>query len=307
MKLARALGYGESDRLLIVNADDFGMCHAANDATRQLLAEGAVSSATVMMPCGWAKEAAAWGAAHPQYDVGVHLTFTSEWQTYKWGPVTREGGVASLITGEGYFPQDCMTFERRADPSEVRREIVNQIEMALRMGVDPTHLDNHMGSLYGLQTGRDFLEIVFDVCAAYRLPFRMPRYPDVGLDLPPQAAQLAALRAGQADAKGIVILDYLLGLPFHLERGETYDAFRDSMISLLRSLKPGVSELIIHPAVVTDELKAINPQWEKRGMEFAIFRDPAVQHVIAAEGIRMIRWSDLRSVQRDGDWQRHRS
>lgn len=298
MSLVQSLGYRSDARLLIVNADDFGMCHAANEGIQQLLTEGAVSSATVMMPCGWAKEAVSWAASHPECDVGVHLTFTSEWPLYKWGPVTRDGGVSSLITGEGYFPADSLSVERNAEPREIRKEIESQIEMALNMGLSPTHLDNHMGSLYGLKTGTDFLDVVFEICAAYGMPFRLPRYTDIGLDIRPEAAKLAERRAAQADAKGVVILDYLLGLPFELGEGETYEKFRDSMASLLRSLKPGVSELIIHPSYVTDELKAINPEWRKRGMEFDVFRDPFIREVIAAEQIRMIRWTDLQDLQR---------
>ncbi|KIL40814.1 hypothetical protein SD70_11310 [Gordoniibacillus kamchatkensis] len=298
MSLAKALGYGANDRLLIVNGDDFGMCHATNEGIRQLLAEGAISSATVMMPCSWAKEAVSWAAAHPEYNVGVHLTLTSEWRFYKWGPVTRSGGVSTLTTDEGYFPPDSLTVERNADPEQVRKELVSQIELALRMGLSPTHLDNHMGSLYGLQTGRDFLDIVFDLCAAYGLPFRLPRRISPGGGLRPELARLAEQRAAMADAKGVVILDALLSLPFELGEGETYDMFKNSMAALLRSLQPGVSEIIIHPSLVTDELKAINPHWKKRGMEFDIFRDPDIRNVIAAEQIRMIRWSDLRDLQR---------
>ncbi|MCY9592156.1 ChbG/HpnK family deacetylase [Paenibacillus chitinolyticus] len=298
MSLAEALGYRPDEKLLIVNADDYGMCHAANEGIAQLLAEGAVSSATVMMPCGWAKEAVEWAAAHPQTDVGVHLTFTSEWTPYKWGPVTRHGSVASLVTQEGYFPADSASFERRADPEEVRTEIVSQIELAMRMGVMPTHLDNHMGSLYGLGTGRDFLGIVFDICASYGLPFRIPRYVDMGLEVPAEAAKTAGLRAAQADAKGVVILDYLLGLPFHMEKGETYESFRGSVMRLLRALKPGVSEFILHPALPAEELKAINPHWQKREWEFRLFRDPEIKGLLAAEGIRLIGWSELQRLQR---------
>ncbi|CAM2986242.1 polysaccharide deacetylase family protein [Paenibacillus sediminis] len=300
MSLSQRLGYSSADRLLIINGDDYGMCHANNRAIQGLLSEGIISSATVMMPCTWAKEAVTWAASHPQYDVGVHLTFTSEWESYKWGPVTRNGEVSSLITEEGYFPQDSKTFELSADEEEVRAEIIHQIELAIQMGLNPTHLDNHMGSLYGLATGRDFLEIVFDICASYGLPFRMPRNIDIGIDVPSEMAEIAKLRAQQADEKGVIILDYLLGLPFQEVEGETYETFRYSMASLLHSLKPGVSEIILHPSVVTDELQAINPHFKKRGMEFELFRDPFIKQVIKEEGIHMIRWRDLRDLQREG-------
>jgi len=301
VSLARALGYGENDRLLIVNADDFGMCHSTNEGIRQLLEESAVSSSTLMLPCPWAKEAARWSAAHPAYDVGVHLTLTSEWETYKWGPVTRREGTGSLVTEEGYFPADILTVELQADDAQVERELRNQVKLALAIGMTPTHLDNHMGSVYGLATGRDFLAIVFDICAEYGLPFLMPRHPRVpfGQEIPEELAQLAAQFAAMADAKGVVILDYLLSLPFSTEEPESYETFRGKMAELLRSMRPGVSEIILHPSCVTDELKAIHPHYERRGLEWRMFRDPFIQNVMRQEGIRMIRWMDLQAIQRD--------
>ncbi|WP_082652041.1 polysaccharide deacetylase family protein [Gorillibacterium timonense] len=290
MSLVEALGYSMEDRLLIVNADDFGMCRSANEGIRQLLEEGAVSSSTLMMPCAWAKDAAKWSAAHPEYDVGVHLTLTSEWDTYKWGPVTREESTATLVTNEGYFPEDVLTVELQAEDEQVERELKNQVKLAIAMGMDPTHLDSHMGSVYGLATGRHFLNVVFDICAEYGLPFRMPRQPRIpfGEDIPEEVAKRTAELAALADARGVVILDYLLGLPFSTVPKESYEEFRGHMADLLRSMRPGVSEIIIHPSRVTDELTAIHSEYERRGMEWQIFRDPFIQNVLKEEGIHMI-------------------
>ncbi|WP_028610703.1 polysaccharide deacetylase family protein [Paenibacillus harenae] len=300
MNLAQALGYGEKDRLLLVNADDFGLCHSVNTGIRQLLLEGAVSSATLMMPCAWAREAALWSADNPQVDVGVHFTFTSEWDAYRWGPVHRKGSMSSLITNEGYFPKDSATFELQADPAQVKEELIAQIEMALAMGMNPTHADNHMGSLYGLATGRNFLPIVLDVCASYGLPFRLPRYllQEAGQVAPPELAEQAKQLAMLADSKGVVILDYLVGLPFQLQEGETYDSLKADMLELLKGLRPGVTELIIHPSIVTEELLAFHFQPEKRGMELELFRDDDIKDTLRDEGIRIIRWSELQKLQR---------
>lgn len=300
MTLNEQLGYGSHDRLLIINADDAGMCHATNEGIKQLLEEKVISSSTVMMPCSWAKEMVLYGVSHPDLDLGVHLTFTSEWAVYKWGPVTRGESVLSLVNEEGYFPTDCLTFEQKAESPEIYKEIINQIEMAKTIGLNPTHLDNHMGSLYGLMTGKDYLELVFDVCKQYELPFRVPRYLDgFGGNLPKEAAQLAEIRARQADEKGVIILDYLHGLPFALKEGETYQSYKEEVKVLLKSLKSGVSEIYLHPSHVTEELKAINPQWKKRGMDFDMFRDPEIQEVLKSEGIKMIHWKDLREAQRN--------
>lgn len=298
MTLAERLGYGREAKLLIVNADDFGMCHAENMAITQLLQERAVSSATVMIPCSWAKEAVAWCVANPEYDVGVHLTFTSEWNGYKWGPVTRDGDVRTLVTEEGYFPEDVARFELQATRPQVRLEMINQVETALALGLAPTHLDNHMGSLYGLATGNHFLDVTFEICADYGLPFRLPRsLPQIG-KLPPEANALMRQVTELADRMGVILLDDLIGLPFGKQPGETYESYKRDMIAVLKGLRPGVSEIIIHPALATEELKAIHHEWEKRHWDYMLLRDPDIKTVLAEEGIEMIRWKDLQDLQK---------
>ncbi|WP_338551463.1 polysaccharide deacetylase family protein [Paenibacillus sp. KS-LC4] len=301
MSVAAALGYSSDERLLIVNADDYGLCDSVNKAVEQLLEERAVSSATIMMPCPAAREAARWSAQHQEHDVGVHFTFTSEWDNYRWGPVSKSEDVPSLLAEDGYFPKDSRTFELQADSEQVERELVAQIELALQLGMKPSHADNHMGSLYGLETGKHFLPIVFDVCAKYGLPFRLPRHlpgdrvQTASPELAEQAKQLGML----ADSKGVIIPDYLVGLPFQLQAGETYVSFKEAMKQQLRSLKPGLTELIIHPSLVTDELFSFHGQPEKRGLEFQLFRDREIVQVLHGEGIRLVRWSELQRVQRE--------
>ncbi|BBH19936.1 hypothetical protein Back11_12810 [Paenibacillus baekrokdamisoli] len=300
MNVPQSLGYGPQDRLLIVNADDFGLCHSTNVGIQALLQEGVVSSATLMMPCGWAREAALWSARHTQLDVGVHLTLTSEWSALKWGPVYRAGAVDSLVTNEGYFCKDVKAFERRADSVQVHHELKAQVKMALELGVNVTHADNHMGSLYGLQTGRNFLSETFDVCAHYGLPFRLPRnlLLENGQFAPPVLAQQAMKHAEEAGRKGVIVLDYLLGLPFRSDTSESYESMKLQMIGLLKQLHPGVTEIIIHPSLVTDELCAFHEAPLRRGMEMELFRDPDIQATIRSEGIIPIRWRDLRDLQR---------
>ncbi|MBU5441480.1 polysaccharide deacetylase family protein [Paenibacillus sp. MSJ-34] len=292
------MGYGENERLLLINADDFGMCHAFNKATKRLLLERAISSATLMVPCPWAKEAASFSRDHPELDVGVHLTFTSEWPLYKWEPTTRSSGVESLRTEEGWMYPDCETFEKNASAEDVAAEISSQIERAIAWGVDPTHLDIHMGSLYGLATGRDFLDSVFDACLRFGLPLRLPRAYAEHPDLPPPLLDVAKQRIQDAERKGIMIIDDLLGLTFQYDGTETYDTEKAKMVQILRGLKPGISEIIIHPGFDTEELRSIMPHAPKRDIEARLFLDEDIRALIAAEGIRMITWRELRDFQR---------
>ena len=162
------------DKYLIINADDFGMCHSANLAVFDLFKKGGITSSTIMTPCSWAREAGVWAAAHPEYAVGVHLTFTSEWGNYRWGPVAHNN-TESLRDSEDFMYHESDEFEKNSDVDEVAAEIRAQIERFRSFGVEPSHLDNHMGSLYGIETGRfELLNTTLDIAGDNGLPFRFP-------------------------------------------------------------------------------------------------------------------------------------
>jgi len=300
--LTARLGLGSQARAIILNADDFGMCHAANEAIAELLVAGHADSATIMVPCAWAPEALAFAAAHPDLSVGVHLVLTSEWSRYRWRPLTGKG--TSLVDGDGYFPRDVLTVEESASIEDVAAELAAQIDAALSAGVDVTHLDNHMGSVYGLLTGRDLLEPVFALAARYGLPFRLPRVVDgAAIDMAMQPALDRATAA--ADAAGIVILDRLWTHPFELagegtDDEETYEQVRDGFLALLRRVPAGVTEIYLHPMADGHELRAaVDYGATKRGHERRLLADPIVQNTIEKEGLVRLGWRALRSVQRN--------
>lgn len=283
-----------SEKLLIINADDFGMSHCTNMAVIEMLEKGAITSATVMVPCPWFPEAASYCKNNPQANVGIHLTFTSEWRYYKWGPVTRHSDVRSLATKEGYFPEDDEDVELNAKAEDVRKEIRNQIELAMSMGLKPTHLDNHMGSLYGLIHGNDFLEIIFDFCEEYDLPFRLPRsvLKEYEAGMKPEVLEKVKGRILSAEKRGITIIDYLIGNATGRIDAE-YDESKEQLIKTLKNLKPGVTEIYIHPAIGNDELKAIAGSWKKRDIEYKLFSDRDVIRTMEEENIKLISWRDL--------------
>ena len=138
-------------KYLIVNADDFGMCRSANDAVEELFLDGRLRSATVMLPCEASKEAVDFAVAHPEFAVGVHLTMTNEWETHNWKPLT-DG--KSLVDERGFMWRSTKQVEKNAKLKELKAEMCAQINRAHEFGMKPSHLDNHMGSLYGNQTGR---------------------------------------------------------------------------------------------------------------------------------------------------------
>lgn len=294
--LAERLGLAPGARAIILNADDFGMCHAANTAIVELLDAGRVDSTTLMVPCSWAPEALAFAAARRDLDVGVHLVLTSEWSRYRWRPLT--GTATTLVDEDGFFPVDVAAVEQRAANDDVAAELAAQLQTALDAGVDVTHLDNHMGSVYGLVTGRDFLGEVFALAAQHGLPFRLPRSMD-GV-----SADTLARATGAADALGVEIIDRLWSHPFELvgegtDAAETYEQVRDGFVALLRAVPAGVTEIYLHPMIDSEELRsAVDFAAVKRGYELRLLSDPVVAQTIADEGLVRIGWRALRDLQR---------
>src|SRR5258705_12975067 len=142
------LGYPADSKLLIINADDLAMSHSENDASLTALDQKLVTSATVMVPAPWFGEVAAYARTHPDADLGLHLTLTAEWQTFRWGPVTPRTLVPSLVGPDGFFYSTTQDFARHPKVEEVQTEVRAQTNRATSIGLDPTHLDAHMHALY---------------------------------------------------------------------------------------------------------------------------------------------------------------
>ncbi len=142
------LGYPKNAKLVIIHADDLGVSHSENSASIKAMEKGCVSSASIMVPCPWFPEIAAYAQSNPEADLGLHLTITSEWKNYKWGPVTPQAQVPGLVNKNGFFYSSVDSVLKNATAIEVQEEIHNQIKRAIQFGVQPTHLDAHMGAVY---------------------------------------------------------------------------------------------------------------------------------------------------------------
>ncbi|MBR4941809.1 MAG: polysaccharide deacetylase family protein [Clostridia bacterium] len=282
------------EKYLIINCDDFGMCHAANVAVFDLLEHGGVTSATVMAPCGWAPEAFKYAAAHPEFAIGLHLTFTSEWNKYKWRPVSN-GNTASLRDDSGFMHFHCDTFELKADEAEVEAEIRAQLALARFYGHEPSHMDNHMGSLYGIETGRSFLPIVFKVCAENNLPYRMMREVPKDYEISQEFVDQAV---AVADKLEVPILDHLWEHSWSGPQSDSYENFRDYIFTRFENCPDGIVETYIHPSAECDELKNTSSVWFRRVWEYRLFSDPATRKHIEANGIKLINYRDLAAMRR---------
>lgn len=283
--LAERLGYKATDRLLIINGDDAGMCHSANVATIECLEKGLMRSSTIMVPCPWFPEIAAYARQNPDKDFGVHLCHTSEWTKYRWGPVSDRSKVPGLVDSEGYLWKSVQEVYAHAKPEEAMIEARAQIKRALEAGIDVTHLDSHMGTL---QLNPEFFKVYVQLALEFDLPLRM-------------ASQDTMTRFGYPDlrrevsAKGIVFPDYFIYEELELEK----DDVRGFWLNIIKNLKPGVTELYIHAAMPTDEMKAITGSWSIRAQEFQVFaHDEELKRLIADEKIVLIGYRPLRDLQR---------
>ena len=164
VSLAERLGYAPDAKLLIVNCDDLGSSRSANVAVYEALRDGVATSSTLMVPCPWARDAA---AMYRGEDVGVHLTLNSEWDTYRWGPITHS---PSLLDGDGGFPRTVADVWDHADLDEVRKECRAQLDRAIYWGFDVSHLDSHMGTM---QLRPEFFDVYLELAVDFRLPLRM--------------------------------------------------------------------------------------------------------------------------------------
>lgn len=270
------LGYLPDTRLLIINADDFGMCHAVNQAVTTALISGGVCSASLMMPCPWALHAVRFLAAYPDISFAVHLTVIAEWADYRWGPLTPRKKVPSLIDETGYFYNfDRMPeFLAQVNLAELETEFRAQIEAVLAAGLQPTHLDWHCLRLSG---AGDIPDLMTKLAQEYGLALRVIGQP----------------WREKLQSQGLPTIDYDFLDSYSLEPATKVDRYAQ----LLRELPAGLSEWAVHPGLDTPELLAIEPGYRRiRQTDFDFLTSPQTQEIIAAEGIILLDYRALQQV-----------
>lgn len=280
--IAERLGYPADTKLLILHADDLGVAHSENAASISALEKGPLNSASIMVPCSWFPEIAAYARAHKDTDFGLHMTLTSEWKNYKWGPVTSKDSVSTLINGNGYFYALVDSLQNYADPKEVEIELRNQVKKAYRFGIDVTHLDAHMGAAASTP---DFAAAYMKVGKEFGLP--------VLLDGRVYAMEHDGVK-NLLDANTVVV-DRILSMEPH-----TYKQGAQQFYSnLLKKLEPGLTFLLLHPAYDNAEMQAItidHPDYgsEWRQADYDFLTSEASAEIIKEQNIQLITWRELR-------------
>lgn len=281
------LGFPANKRVLILHADDVGMCAEANTAARHYLENDNIQSAAGMVPCAYFDELAAWYRQHPDEDIGLHLTLTSEWKTWRWGPVAGATAVPGLVDPDGYLWHEVPQVVQHASAAEVEREIRAQLEKAKSLGMTPGHIDTHMGTLYARL---DYTQAYLKVAQEYNIPAMVISFSGPVMErFRQQGYPITNELAAEIEEYPMPKLDDFWSAP----EADSYAQKKQAFFDLVRRLQPGITEIIFHPSVETDNLKSITNRWQQRVWEAQMFADPEVIDFLESEGVLFTNWKDM--------------
>ena len=280
--IAARLGYEADAKLLIIHADDLGVTHSENEASISGLESSPVNSASIMVPCPWFPEIAAYARKNNAADLGLHLTLNSEWKYYKWGPVSSLDDVPSLVNKNGYFYALVDSLANAGEAKEVEIELRNQVKKAYQFGIDVTHLDTHMGAVLSTP---EFAKAYLKIGREFNLPLLLDqRVYQVNI---PEINTLI-------DENTVVVDQIYTASPADYQKG-----MAEYYTSVLESLQPGLNCLIIHLAYDNMEMRAVtvdHPEWGAgwRQADYDFFTSTECVEILKAQNIILVSWRALR-------------
>ncbi len=273
----------------MVHVDDLGMSSAANEGGVEALA-GAATCGSIMTPCPGFEEMVAIAREQPELDLGVHLTLNAEYENYRWGSVADD--VPGLVSPDGGMWLTTASTVAHATADEVERELRAQIDRTLDAGVDVTHLDSHMGTVFDPK----FAEIYFELAADYKLPAFVPRIRKDVLERAGLSANLERYVAliERVEESGFPVFDHFDSdsLDFEVGNGATHNRAR------IGGFGPGLGYLITHCARGGEQLESITHDWRQRDEERQIYSDGTMADCFAAAGVETIGMRPLRDALR---------
>lgn len=282
--LAQKLGYPANAKLLIVHADDIGVSRSQNVATEKAYESGAITSGSVMVPCPWFPDFAAYYREHPGLDVGIHITLTAEWDYYKWGGISPAGEIPSLLDEYGHLYPTVEAVAQHAVPAEVEKEVRAQIQRAMALGLKPTHLDTHMGTMLVIP---QLAPVYLKLGKEYGLPLLIPR------------EWLQMIPADQRDAVAAQYV-FLEGL-YMIEGPDSTKAWPQRYEEMIARMGPGLNQLIVHLALDDSEMRAVTVNhpdfgsaWRQRDLDFVT--SAAFKQMLKAHDIKLVSWGQIRDA-----------
>ena len=278
------LGYEKTTKLLIIHADDFGLAQSENAATHMSLERGSINSSSIMVPCAWFPESAAYAKAHPTADIGIHLTLTSEWKYYRWRPVLPASEVPSLVDEQGFLYDSVEKLSQNATLQDIENEVRAQIARGSQFGINPTHLDSHMFSLVAKP---EFLLLYLTLSREFNLPVLLNRefvQRTANYDISPYLTDQD------------IVVDYLYSAEPENYKGGLTEFYTQTLLNL----QPGLTEIITHPAYDNAEMQAItveHPYWaaDWRQYDFDFFTSTICREILRDEQIQLITWREIRT------------
>ena len=285
--LAR-MGYGPDDRVLILHIDDMGFCHAANAASLACLTEGSATCASILVNGPWFQEAVQMAKANPQLYLGVHLTLTAEYPTYRWPALSSRDPETGLLDADGYLWATREDAVRKVSVAAAEGEMRAQIDGALAAGIDVTHIDTHMGSVVHPKFLGSYLRLAHE----YGVPAFLPRITRDRLqalgegDMADEFLQvLAMIDTDQVPTLDDIIIETLV------PKTSKHDFYRD----LIKGVQPGLTHLLFHPAVAGAELEAIADTHASRHADYEAFLDRSLRDFAESLGIHLVGYRDLKA------------
>ncbi len=285
-----------SERYLIINADDFGLCTEANDAIEHLFREGRITSTTVMVCAREARNAVNRASKDNRIRMGLHAMLNSDFMQEKWRGIAPRNIIPSLLDGDGNFHVDQDIFYENAKEQEVAIELEAQYHFIKDMGYQPTHMDSHCGTLYGLN-GRSFLKEAFEICLRKRLPFRFPKSKKYLKaifqgNIPEEIDQVHTKAVSYANELGVSLPMDIVTNPFSIRDISSYEQLKNFYLNAVRNVDEGVTELFMHPSEENSTYRLITPEWQKRIWEYRFLLDDELQKVISQENIKLVSWDN---------------
>lgn len=284
---AERLGWGPNDVVLILHIDDAGMSHSSNLGVIKCLEEGVANSFSIMMPCSWVPEMAKYIKENPEVDAGLHLTMTSEWDLYRWGPLAGKPQVPGLVDHQGCLWDTVQLVVQNATPDEIEKEIRAQIDRAENLGIKITHLDSHMGTLFAR---RDYFERFAKVGIEKRIPILVAGgHLTYASQENPEAVEGLRSYVGKIWDAGLPVLDDLHTATYDWKPEEKKERFME----LLKEIQPGLTEILFHASLPTEVFPLITGSSESRRADANILLDPEVKKLIEERKIILTTWKEL--------------
>jgi hypothetical protein len=291
---AEQLGFPAGKKVIIMHVDDVGMSYDSNEGAIKAIRDGVATSLSVMMPCAWVPGFMHYLKQNPDLDAGLHLTMTSEWKDYRWGPLAGKPTVKGLVDSEGAMWPSVAAVVKNATPDEVEIEIRAQLERARTMGFEPTHMDSHMGTLFATPT---FLERYVKVGIQEKIPVMFPGGHNTAIQVDEKmSAEMYAMTqtiGKQLWAAGLPVLDDLHNVSYGWKLPENPEPTKEKLqafktqkyIEGLQSLKPGLTMVIMHCTDPTEVFPIISGSTQTREGDLLAMIDPKLKAYIEKEGI----------------------